>query len=691
MAGRKNKRFNSIKKNHLWVWIVVFAVMLIAACFAMTFFLTSLLQYGISSKVSDEFDHISDMAAIYERGLLSDTNTTELMDGLGRDYMITDEGGEIVYSHGGNTCGDYTGSVSGHEIYLDKELGVIAAGENGTLNIDYLTVMRNFKKYMSDAENREDAEDPELDEINNMESFEEGLRLVKLPFWAGISLDGGGKFIAKACLTANLKDVIVVLVSIGIIGLLVFFIFAAMLINIISSIVRSRKTLNVFFSDVVTKGHNQMYFIIKGEEMLRKRYSYSVRYAVVDLFFVNYRNFCVCHSVEEGEKVMCEIYNTINGKLGKREICAHYASSDLALILKCENDDELKVRLNDMISELKKINEEHSFAFHAGVAVIEPDGTVDKNGNEVHRRNLDIEEVFNHACTARETLELSDESGIAFFDDKLVEDQKWIDTVQEHQKSALENEEFVVYYQPKYDPRTDELKGAEALIRWQSPEFGFVPPGRIIPIFEKNGFITEIDHYMIQHVARDQKRWLDAGFRCVPVSVNVSRAHFIESTLAEQIRDMIDAAGTPHDLIEIELTESAFFDDKKAMISTIMKLKEYGFAVSMDDFGSGYSSLNSLKDMPLDVLKLDAEFFRGENGEGRGEIVVSEAIKLAKSLNMRTVAEGVEIREQVDFLASQGCDMIQGYFYAKPMPGEDFETRMKDRVRPKEDIMQDMQ
>ena len=183
---------------------------------------------------------------------------------------------------------------------------------------------------------------------------------------------------------------------------------------------------------------------------------------------------------------------------------------------------------------------------------------------------------------------------------------------------------------------------------------------------------------MITHVARDQKRWLDLGFKCVPVSVNVSRAHFIEADLAEQIRDMVDEVGTPHEYIEIELTESAFFDDKKALLETITRLKGYGFVVSMDDFGSGYSPLNSLKDMPLDVLKLDAEFFRGEDSGVRGEIVVSEAIRLAKSLNMRTVAEGVEVKEQVDFLASQGCDMIQGYYYAKPMPGPDYETRMKD-------------
>ena len=139
---------------------------------------------------------------------------------------------------------------------------------------------------------------------------------------------------------------------------------------------------------------------------------------------------------------------------------------------------------------------------------------------------------------------------------------------------------------------------------------------------------------------------------------------------------MVDEAGTPHDLIEIELTESAFFDDKEALIWTIEQLKKFGFSVSMDDFGSGYSSLNSLKDMNLDVLKLDAEFFRGEADPERKEAVVSEAIRLAKRLNMRIVAEGVEEKEQVEFLDSQGCDMIQGYYFAKPMPKDDFVERM---------------
>ncbi len=373
--------------------------------------------------------------------------------------------------------------------------------------------------------------------------------------------------------------------------------------------------------------------------------------------------------------MLCKVDELIQKKLQKDELIAHYASANFAAMLRYEDRDKLEQRVKNILSELEHIDNDHRFNFHVGIFRIGE--SVGENGKPIKRKDIDIDRDYNNACTARASLASNDDTAIAFFDEEMVKEQKWIDSVQERQKRAIENEEFLVYYQPKYDPRTDELRGAEALIRWKAPEEeNMISPGRFIPIFEKNGFITEIDHYMLSHVAKDQKAWLDAGCKCVPISVNVSRAHFIESDLAEQIRDIVDSAGTPHELIEIELTESAFFDDKNAMISTIKKLKDYGFAVSMDDFGAGYSSLNSLKEMPLDVLKLDADFFRNDESDGRGKIVVAEAIKLAKNLNMRTVAEGVEVREQVEFLASEGCDMIQGYVYDKPMPKESFARKM---------------
>ena len=197
-------------------------------------------------------------------------------------------------------------------------------------------------------------------------------------------------------------------------------------------------------------------------------------------------------------------------------------------------------------------------------------------------------------------------------------------------------------------------------------------------LIEKNGFILKLDDYMLEEIARQQAQWIKEGRKVVPISVNISRAHFAKEDLAEHICSIVDKYQVPHNVIELELTESAFFDDKQILLQTVKKLREAGFPVSMDDFGAGYSSLNSLKELQLDVLKLDADFFRGADAQDRGLLIVSEVIDLAKKLNMKIVAEGIESREQVDFLTEQECDLIQGYFFAKPMPVNEFEEKYKE-------------
>ena len=181
---------------------------------------------------------------------------------------------------------------------------------------------------------------------------------------------------------------------------------------------------------------------------------------------------------------------------------------------------------------------------------------------------------------------------------------------------------------------------------------------------------------MISSVAKLQSEWKIQGRRPVPVSVNLSRVNFTKEDLSEHICQLVDGYGADHGSIELELTESAFFGDKEMLEKLVKELKIYGFSISMDDFGSGYSSLNSLKDLPIDVLKLDMDFFKGADEEKRGEIVVKRIIELAKDLNMKIVAEGIEKKEQVDFLAEQGCDMIQGFYFAKPMTVSEFNQRV---------------
>ena len=717
MANKKEKSLRRIKKNHAWVSMLLFFLVTICTVGILAFLLDSFVYYVMDAKILDEYESIEYMAKLYDTASESNDGIYNLLNEEGRSYLILDDQNRILYQHGKNTCSIRSGTLELSRysdqinVYVDSEIGFLYPSSDRTTSIDIVSMLNELDDDSRDEEDLKmllgmkpdgefeyawdeipDGWDGELNDSEMVTSIwsdtdEEGtlfdklmeIDRLELPIWIALDVkDGTQKLVGKASISFDMKEVFLVVTCITAIGLLLLVILVIMLVHMISSLVGQKRLLKLFLTDVVTKGNNYMWFLIRGEQFLRKKSEAKNQYAVLNLTIVKYNNYCVCHSLEEGEKILCKVHDLLVQNLQKKEMCAHAAAAEFPLLLKYTDDLAFKMRIQEMLLQLEKIDAVHNFRFHVGVCILGVE--TDKNGKPVRRKNINLEKEYNNACAAVMTLEASDDSGIAFFDEKLVEEQKWIDSVQEKQRAALEREEFQVYYQPKYDPKTEELRGAEALIRWQSPELGFVSPGRFIPIFEKNGFITEIDHYMIRHAARDQKAWLDQGYHCVPVSVNVSRAHFIETDLAEQIRDMVDQEGTPHDLIEIELTESAFFDDKKALVTTIKRLKEYGFSVSMDDFGSGYSSLNSLKDMPLDVLKLDAEFFRGETEDGRGEIVVSEAIQLAKNLNMRIVAEGVEVKEQVDFLARQDCDMIQGYYFSKPLPKDEYQQRMHNQT-----------
>jgi len=642
--------------------------------------------YAVVSILEDYVFNVrseSDMAEIKALGILYDTGSEkqreEILDRLteqGRAYLVADKDGRILRSNGKITCEGYDPSEDqisdAAMMEFFEETTEIDAETNENLIRIGIDVKANNTFRLDDSEQRISSFGflvrLGLDNADTL--VDENATQMMVPYWIATGLVNSSQvLIVRSELPINGKDYLYLIAGVVLSIILAVFLFAIMIIGVIRNLHANRKMKKIMFRDNIAPGRNWLWYVVHGREILLKRRNAAKTYAIVELVFIKYRNYVLCHSVKEAEELLRKVAEVITSKLGKGELCAHSTSSGLPLLLEVKGENDARERLEDMIRSLEEIPSPHKLSFRAGVYLVTP--------SKEDKFDADIDLLYNNACAAGLSIADNPDSGIAFFDDKLVEQEKWIDTISERQQGAIDNEEFLVYYQPKYDPRTDELMGAEALVRWNTSDMGLIPPYRFIPVFENNGFITKIDHYMVSHVARDQKKWLDEGRKCVPVSVNISRAHFSEDDLADQICSLVDKEGAPHELIEIELTESAFFDDKNAMLNTINKLKSHGFLISMDDFGSGYSSLNSLKDMPLDILKLDAGFFRGENtDQSRTEIVVSEAIRLAKSLNMKTVAEGVEDKAQVDFLASEGCDMIQGYYYAKPMPKEEFEQRI---------------
>ncbi|MCR4702972.1 MAG: EAL domain-containing protein [Saccharofermentans sp.] len=697
--AKRDQRYK-IPRNWIVIPLIVYTLLFLVIYVAISFTIAFVSVYAAKIKADAEIDKTADLAALYEQVYSEESEEDpeelekkldevfKVYKELGHDVVVADNDANVIYSVGKPTVLLEKVEEIDEATRTELEIGISKiTDEEDHISISekiFSDLVGNFiffpDKETQYAEVQQNIITPDIFEM--MEKiFKDNFNVeltddssdddMIIHYWTAFRVRDNSELIAfKTSINFKTSDTIYLLIISIAAYLIVAVIFIILVVNIIRAHLNNKKMRRIVFRDDITGNRNWFWFAVKSRQLIRKRRS-DTQYALVSLTFVRYRNFVLCHSIDVGEHTLKMIWNIIDGSLDKKEICAHTSPAGFPMLIKVRDEDHAREKIMSIIKRLELIGGDHDFKFQAGVYMVDPK----------IRKNADIDLLYNNASSARATLESSDDTGIAFFGEKLVEDEKWIDTVTERQREAVLKEEFKVYYQPKYDPRTNELMGAEALIRWVSSDLGFVSPGRFIPIFEKSGFITEIDHYMVSHVARDQKKWLDEGRKCVPVSVNISRAHFAEVNLADQIRDMVDKVGTPHDLIEIELTESAFFDDKKQMLTTIKKLKEYGFLVSMDDFGSGYSSLNSLKDMPLDILKLDAGFFKGEADNSRAEIVVSEAIRLAKKLNMQTVAEGVEDQAQVDFLASEGCNMIQGYYYAKPMPRDEYESRINPNVQ----------
>jgi len=263
---------------------------------------------------------------------------------------------------------------------------------------------------------------------------------------------------------------------------------------------------------------------------------------------------------------------------------------------------------------------------------------------------------------------------IAFYEDsmqqQILDDQKIVESME----SGLENGEFKVYYQPKHESVTDKIAGAEALVRWQHPVYGFMNPGQFIPLFERNGFITKLDTFIVEQVCKDINRWKEAGLPVVPISVNISRRDYMEPGCIENQLAKIEQYKVDHHLIHIEVTESMYADDTNLIISKVRDTQDLGFLIEMDDFGAGYSSLGLLSSFPLDVLKLDISFVRNIDVN---KIIIENIIKMAHRMGLVVVAEGVETEVQYKILKGLGCDLIQGYYYSKPIAVEEYEGYLR--------------
>lgn len=425
-------------------------------------------------------------------------------------------------------------------------------------------------------------------------------------------------------------------------------------------------TLNSIQRDKLTGLYNREAFFGKVENMVKEK---EPGYYIMSCFDIDkFKLINDQYGAAVGDKVLKQI-----GKIMGEEfpavggIAGHISADNFASLYPVQAEN------NDVAERMRKTIEF-------------PDNSSDNISYSVGRYvvsdiSLLPSAMYDRAYIAKQSVKGRYDIHIAYFDeamrDKLLREKEIISEMAD----ALKKEQFEVWFQPQFNHSTGACVGAEALVRWRHPKRGLVPPGEFIPIFEKNGFVYELDKFVWERSCKYLRKWIDEGRNPLPVSVNISRYDIFRSDLVDVIVGLIKKYDIPIDLLRLEVTESAFAESQDQIIAVVSKLADCGFLVEIDDFGSGYSSLNTLKDVPAHVLKLDMRFLEDTNNSQRGGNILESIVRMAKWINMSVIAEGVEELEQADYLKSIGCNYIQGYLYAKPMPAIEYEVLAKTKSK----------
>ncbi len=369
---------------------------------------------------------------------------------------------------------------------------------------------------------------------------------------------------------------------------------------------------------------------------------------------------------EEGNRILKQIADVVNRNLNNHETFSRINSDNFYLLLVYKSDEDMAERIKRIIYALEY--EITNFAPVISFGIY-----------RITDNKLTIRKMGDLADIAKRTVKYGERSSYAFYNEEMLKEIREEKHIENEMQNALDSHEFCVYFQPKVSlGETPYLMGAEALVRWIKNDT-VVSPAKFIPLFERNGFIVKLDYYVMEQVCYMMKTWESLGYKDIMISVNMSRVHLADPAFPDTLKSICDDYAIPTSRIEIEITESAAFESLEVLTKVFDKLKSLGFHISIDDFGSGYSSLNMLKDLPADVLKIDRAFLTESVNNKRANDIIAYVIKMARSLGMETICEGIESNEQVTLLKRLGCDMAQGYYYARPMAPHGFEEILKKK------------
>lgn len=425
--------------------------------------------------------------------------------------------------------------------------------------------------------------------------------------------------------------------------------------------VSTQRIEHLAYYDDITGAYNTHKFM----ELAAARLGEDKNYALVLLDLHGFKFINASFGFSVGDRLLCGVSDILSRALGADEFYYHRFADQFGFLLHTQDESVIRKRVTaimDATSAFELVpGDSHPIHCYCGIQV-----------NQSNSNELNIGLMQDRAAAALAQVKNLHGNHLAFYDHTLLERAQHKNHIEQHMHAALRNREFIAYLQPKYDLHTEQIVSTEALVRWQRPDGSLVPPGDFIPIFEQNGFITQLDLYIFKEVCRTQHRWLDEGLPIVPISVNQSRLLFYQKNYLETVHGLVSKYDLDPKYIIIEVTESLATNKAEEIASVISGLHALGFSVSMDDFGSGYSSLNVLRKLSIDELKLDRDFPSSTELEARSRIILRNILELARELHITTVCEGVETRIQADQLRDMGCDIAQGYFFSRPIDIESF-------------------
>lgn len=569
---------------------------------------------------------------------MRDALSIESFGGEGYSHIVTSDGTRIVSSGNHNSTGGFTN-------YFDE------IEESGTL-----------KKGYSLEKLKEDIAQGKTGILQY--TLEDGIE--KIMSYRPLEPEGW-YLLSIVPTSASTKKYGSVIGETAIINTAIVLLFFGVMIGVIRMDKGNKKRLReLAFVDPVTGGRSRVRFEIELEETLKE--AKSGEYKLVSMDIRKFKLLNDLFGSREGNSLLKYVYGMIMRNLGPGEMAARVTADRFKILLKCGDNEEAVKRLERLAEEINEFNRnlvrKYIIQIVCGIYTVdEPDLdviTIQDRANTARKENK--ETVSGKLCECMFYSEIQRQ--------RLLREKE----LENRMETALKQEEFVIYLQPKVKLEDNKVVGAEALVRWEDPEKGLVPPGDFIPFFEKNGFIKKLDLYVFETVCLMIRDWMRQGIEPVPVSINFSRCHLDDPDCLRKYKRLQEEYGIPARLLEIELTETMIFENLEELIGLIDQIHELGFVCSLDDFGSGYSSLNLLSEVKVDTMKLDKAFFRDDlKDDERSQSVIAAVVDLAKKLNMKSVSEGVETMDQVEFLKKIQCDMVQGFVFSKPVPRKIFE------------------